>query len=261
MKNNTELFRVEAVCASIVGEVREQNEDNFCFHGTCMPVEHEDLENILQADVTGEWIGVFDGIGGLPKGELASYIAAKTLAEKDGRCDFFKGKEDAENYPEHLQKLLMHINEQIIRCRKEEKIKRMGCTIAALKFDRENIYGVTAGDSRIYRMRDGKITLLSKDHIVKYPGHIRGALSGYLGTERETDKLQMDAFCFPYQEGDRYLLCSDGVTDMLYDTDIEEILQESKENLEEAIRNLMHEVTRMGAEDNATAIIAEIKRR
>ena len=54
----------------------ERNEDNFCFNGIGMPEVHDDLEENLTAEVGGQWVAVFDGIGGLPRGEEASYLAA-----------------------------------------------------------------------------------------------------------------------------------------------------------------------------------------
>lgn len=62
----------------------ERNEDNFCFNGIGMPEVHDDLEENLTAEVGGQWVAVFDGIGGLPRGEEASYLAAKTLLDENG---------------------------------------------------------------------------------------------------------------------------------------------------------------------------------
>lgn len=61
----------------------ERNEDNFCFNGIGMPEVHDDLEENLTAEVGGQWVAVFDGIGGLPRGEEASYLAAKTLLDEE----------------------------------------------------------------------------------------------------------------------------------------------------------------------------------
>ena len=60
----------------------ERNEDNFCFNGIGMPEVHDDLEENLIAEVGGQWIAVFGGIGGLPRGEEASYRTAKTLMDE-----------------------------------------------------------------------------------------------------------------------------------------------------------------------------------
>ena len=65
----------------------ERNEDNFCFNGIGMPEVHDDLEENLTAEVGGQWVAVFDGIGGLPRGEEASYLADKTLLDEAGRAE------------------------------------------------------------------------------------------------------------------------------------------------------------------------------
>ena len=67
----------------------ERNEDNFCFNGIGMPEVHDDLEENLTAEVGGQWVAVFDGIGGLPRGEEASYLAAgrKTAMDGAGRAE------------------------------------------------------------------------------------------------------------------------------------------------------------------------------
>lgn len=65
----------------------ERNEDNFCFNGIGMPEVHDDLEENLTAEVGGQWVAVFDGIGGLPRGEEASYLAAKNAAGRRTAMD------------------------------------------------------------------------------------------------------------------------------------------------------------------------------
>ena len=84
---------------------------------------------------------------------------------------------------------------------------------------------MSLGDSRIYRLREGKLAQLSTDHTYRHPGHIRSALVGYIGTEYEDDFKKMDFYKLEYQKGDKYLLCTDGVTDMVKDEVLEEILQ------------------------------------
>ena len=136
-----------------------------------------------------------------------------------------------------------------------QKVRQTGTTMAALKFGRNYIFGMSLGDSRIYRLREGKLAQLSTDHTYRHPGHIRSALVGYIGTEYADDFKKMDFYKLEYQKGDKYLLCTDGVTDMVRDEVLEEILQMP---VAEARGKMVDEVNRMGAEDNATFIIAEI---
>ena len=204
-----------------------------------------------EADVSGKWVAVFDGIGGLPCGEMASYIAAVTLAKAE--CPW-RSREEAD-YEACMWKIAKAMEANLIKWKKMQKVRQTGTTMAALKFGRNYIFGMSLGDSRIYRLREGKLAQLSTDHTYRHPGHIRSALVGYIGTEYEDDFKKMDFYRLEYQKGDKYLLCTDGVTDMVKDEVLEEILQMP---VAEARGKMVDEVNRMGAEDNATFIIAEI---
>lgn len=79
------------------------------------------------------------------------------------------------------------INDNITSWRKDRKITKMGTTMSALKFGQEAIYGLSIGDSRIYRMHDGKLEQLSTDHTFRRPGHMKSALTEYLGKEHQAE--------------------------------------------------------------------------
>ena len=204
-----------------------------------------------EADVSGKWVAVFDGIGGLPCGEMASYIAAVTLAKAE--CPW-RSREESD-YEACMWKIAKAMEANLIKWKKMQKVRQMGTTMAALKFGRNYIFGMSLGDSRIYRLREGKLAQLSTDHTYRHPGHIRSALVGYIGTEYADDFKKMDFYKLEYQKGDKYLLCTDGVTDMVKDEVLEEILQMP---VAEARGKMVDEVNRMGAEDNATFIIAKV---
>ena len=230
----------------------ERNEDNFCFNGIGMPEVHDDLEENLTAEVGGQWVAVFDGIGGLPRGEEASYLAAKTLLDEERSWT----EQDEQNYETILLQMLKKINDNITSWRKDRKITKMGTTMSALKFGQEAIYGLSIGDSRIYRMHDGKLEQLSTDHTFRRPGHMKSALTEYLGKEHQAEFLENSFFCVPYEKGDRYLICSDGLTDMLEESKIKSRMEQP---VEEAVTSLIEETIRMGADDNTTIILAEVE--
>lgn len=204
-----------------------------------------------EADVSGKWVAVFDGIGGLPCGEMASYIAAMTLAQAE--CPW-RSREEAD-YEACMWKIAKAMEANLIKWKKMQKVRQTGTTMAALKFSRNYVLGMSLGDSRIYRLHAGKLEQISTDHTYRHPGHIRSALVGYIGTEYADDFKKMDFYKLEYQKGDKYLLCTDGVTDMVKDEVLEEILQMP---VAEARGKMVDEINRMGAEDNATFIIAEI---
>ena len=230
----------------------ERNEDNFCFNGIGMPEVHDDLEENLTAEVGGQWVAVFDGIGGLPRGEEASYLAAKTLLDEERPWT----EQDEQNYETILLQMLKKINDNITSWRKDRKITKMGTTMSALKFGQEAIYGLSIGDSRIYRIHDGKLEQLSTDHTFRRPGHMKSALTEYLGKEHQAEFPENSFFCVPYKKGDRYLICSDGLTDMLEESKIKSRMEQP---VEEAVTSLIEETIRMGADDNTTIILAEVE--
>lgn len=230
----------------------ERNEDNFCFAGACMPAVHDDLEKKLSAEVGGQWIAVFDGIGGLPRGEEASYLAAKTLLDEERPWS----EADEQNYEMILQQMLKKAGDNITAWKQKQKVTNMGTTISALKFGQGAIYGLSIGDSRIYRMHDGNLEQLSTDHTFRRLGHMKSALTEYLGKEYQAEFPENSFFCVPYKKGDKYLICSDGLTDMLEESKIQSLMEQP---IEEAAESLIAETIRMGADDNTTIILAEVQ--
>ena len=105
-------------------------------------------------------------------------------------------------------------------------------------------------------MHDGKLEQLSTDHIFRRPGHMKSALTEYLGKEHQAEFPENSFFCVPYEKGDRYLICSDGLTDMLEESKIKSRMEQP---VEEAVTSLIEETIRMGADDNTTIILAEVE--
>ena len=250
------MKNLRAVCRSITGEARRENEDNYCFFSQIRQPEQQDTGVITYSPESGQqrdgqWVGVFDGIGGLPDGEIASLIAASVLAEE---AENWTPEKEAE-YEDQLRQMVSQLNHSIIDWRKAHKVNQIGTTMAAMKLGRSAIYGMNSGDSRIYRMRDGKLEQLTEDHVFYYPGHLRPMLVGYLGTEQEEETARADIYQWDYCPGDKYLICTDGVSGVVREKEVEEIMEQP---VEEAIEALMAAVCRMGARDNATAIILEI---
>lgn len=140
------MKNLRAVCSSITGEVRKNNEDNYCFFSRFRPLEQEDTgflvyssesgeirqleypetaeESALQSGIKteGQWLGVFDGIGGLPDGEVASLIAASSLAEAK---DDWTSENEAE-YEEQLRKTVCQLNSDMLSWRKSHKVNQIG---------------------------------------------------------------------------------------------------------------------------------------
>ena len=93
-----------------------------------------------------------------------------------------------------------------------------------IAFAKKSIHICNLGDSRIYRQNQGNIQQLSTDHVLRSYMFGKAPLTQFLGVEESDMKLEPFIKTLEYQAGDRYLLCSDGVTDMLSDQEIEEIM-------------------------------------
>lgn len=231
-----------------------KNDDMFCLPPSCGSRKEEKDDCGQMDDLCRSWAAVFDGISGLSCGRAAAELAGDALTENETELELHE-----EDYAQVLQKLAQKMNRKIVRWRKEEKIDQMGTTMAALYPAEDAIYGMASGDSRIYRLREGKLEQLTRDHVFQYPGHLRKVLTGYLGTEQEEDMVKVDTFRFAYQEGDQYLLCTDGVTSTVSDKGIESILR--KFSYKDSVEKLLQEAIHRGSKDDRTALILKIEKK
>ncbi len=250
-------LQYQAACGCHPGRIRANNQDNFYFDGKCLEQENQGLANPAIAEdtvKTGLCFGVFDGMGGEAFGEVASFLAARqmqTTARSVG--DFL--------IPErkYLLRLTQQLNGAVVAAQKELATEHMGTTMAVLYFSGRYVYVCNLGDSRVYRLRDGEFLQISKDHVSTRPVDAgkKPPLTQYLGMDPEELTLDPHIAKGELQPGDRYLLCSDGLTDMLSNFDITEILLHSTD-AEAAVRELMRQALDRGGRDNITAIVCKI---
>ena len=248
---------IEAACGCNMGKIRKNNEDNFFFHGTCLPAENEGMEEILVSDSLagkGTIYGVFDGVGGECLGEVASYAAAECLKEMmQERKSIFQSVE------RYLNNLCMKLNEAVVIQKQEHRVSHMGSTSALLYVTAKRVYALNIGDSRIYRLKDNKLTQLSKDHCAKSLNPARKpAITQYLGLDSDEMEIEPYMAQLPVESGDAYLVCSDGLTDMVSDLEIERIMTVS-DSTQVCVNNLIAAALEHGGRDNVTAIICKIK--
>src|SRR3954464_15018631 len=200
---------------------------------------------------------VADGMGGAQAGEVASKAAA----------DAFEG-ELPDGPPERvLQETIETANRQIYDLAREDPSRAgMGTTITAaiVNPQDEEISIGHVGDSRAYRLRDGDLERLTRDHSLveemRRKGQLteaqaeehpqRSIITRALGPERQ---VQVDLQTIPIRPGDVFLLCSDGLTTMLDEDRISRILQGAT-SMDAAVRALIDEANRAGGRDNITAI-------
>ncbi len=200
---------------------------------------------------------VADGMGGAQAGEVASKTAA----------DAFNRELPAGRPEPILRQLIEQANREIHElARRDTSLAGMGTTITAAIVDAEDEDVVIGhvGDSRAYRMRAGRLERLTRDHSLveemRRKGQItdeqaedhpqRSIITRALGPEPE---VVVDVQTVPALPGDLFVLCSDGLTTMVGETRIAQILAGAG-SMDDAVRSLIDEANRAGGRDNITAI-------
>ena len=236
----------ETSARSAIGLVRQGNEDS----GLVSP----------------QLIAVADGMGGHAAGEVASRIAVEVLQSLIPALVSIDIDEDS------VEDLLMHslhsVDLEISAVTDEEIEKRgMGTTLTALLIRDKYISLLHVGDSRCYRLRGNTLEQLSNDHTVIQELLDQGAISVAEAADHPqrsmlTQALRGDGDVTPVlqmyeiKKGDRYLLCSDGLSGVLTEKEIKIGLKKSDK--EEAVKFLVDATYVNGAPDNVTVLIADI---
>ncbi len=250
-------FTIQAACFCSTGLIRKNNEDNFYFDGKTLAEINNGLPHPLSmcVEITdGLCMSVFDGMGGENYGETASFTAAQEMrGVRRGIAEFFLTRE------EYLNRMVFQLNLAVVTAAKQRNTNRMGSTMAALYFTARNTYACNLGDSRAYRLRDGELLQLSKDHVSSRPPKEgkKAPLTQYLGID--PGELQLEPYISKsaLQRGDGYLICSDGLTDMVSGMEIADILTDSAD-VEACVRKLVAAAHAHGGRDNITAIFCQI---
>jgi len=211
-------------------------------------------------------IAVADGMGGHAGGEVASEIAIKKLQElvpisQDVHID-------ADSIEDILAQSITEIDNEILRVANENlDLRGMGTTLTALLLHEDRIALIHIGDSRAYRLRDGELEQLSLDHTVLQELIDQGKLTISEANDHPQRSLltqvlmgsgNLDPVLVVYERkaGDRYLLCSDGLSSVLSNNEIRSLLKKS--NREDAVAALVEATYVNDAPDNVTVIVADI---
>lgn len=249
---------IEAACGCNIGRIRKNNEDNFYFCGRMLPQDNNGLRTVYTQKVRLDEIPLFavlDGMGGEEAGEAASYIAAQTADRLAAQLKkFLIAPRD------FLEQLCTEMNRAV--CRESAKLTfgRMGSTVAALLFFGDQPYVCNLGDSRVYRLRDNELLQLSVDHVEAIPPGVgrKPRLMQHLGIFEDEMRLEPHVAKGTAEKGDIFLLCSDGLTDMLTSVEICTILKENR-SVKRAAEKLIGLALEHGGKDNVTVIICKVK--
>jgi len=204
----------------------------------------------------GPLYAVADGMGGAQAGEVASRMAAEAFEPAE------RGTESPEAF---LRSVVESANKQIHSLSQDDSSRSgMGTTLTAVLLDGDEVSIGHVGDSRAYRLREGELKLLTSDHSLveelRRQGRLteeeaedhpqRSIITRALGPEQD---VEVDTLTASARPDDVYLICSDGLTTMVRDAKIKEILLESS-SLEEAATWLVNEANEAGGRDNITVI-------
>jgi len=193
-------------------------------------------------------IGIFDGMGGEECGDIASRLAAEEASR------MICTNRPAQDLLSYCQKA----NERIWRYAADNKINSMGTTAAILAFTHKKIVLCNIGDSRIYQFADGKLTQISFDHVTGSAYGRKPLLSQNLGIPPTEMMIEPYIAQGSYNNRDIYLICSDGLTDMLPENTIKEILLNTQ--FEKAAEKLLKMALTNGGKDNITMILCRIEK-
>jgi protein phosphatase len=141
--------------------------------------------------------------------------------------------------------------------RVDEKYKGMGTTLVALAYYEGHFYSMNCGDSRLYRFCDGRLTQLTTDHTFKDvldTGKRTSVITNCIGGGTRNSYVDMVQMTKDVQPGDIYLLCSDGLTDMLSDQEIETMLKAGAD-----ADMLCQAAIQAGGFDNVSVCTIEVK--
>lgn len=251
------IFHLSAACGCSIGHVRKNNEDNFYFDGASLTEENNGLNGIISKKHLLEseiCFAVFDGMGGEEYGEKASFSAVDTMRKRMSlKKTYVSGPRML------LQNLCTEMNRSVCERQQELHTSRMGTTAAILLFVPDEVYACNLGDSRIYRLRDNEFSQVSVDDVEKQPPEVRHKpyLTQHLGIPEEDLTLEPHILKCELKKGDIFLICSDGLTDMMTNMDICETLRQHI-SVKRMVKHLINGALRNGGRDNTTVIVVAV---
>ena len=250
--------KLEFVGESNTGRIREHNEDTISF------------------DLDAGLLVLADGMGGYNAGEVASGIAGKTilnLVRESVEREDLASSDTATGMSRRsivLRDAIMRANKIIFQTAKSQpNCEGMGTTVVAALFHNNRMTIAHVGDSRLYRVRDGKLERMTLDHSLLQELIDRGFYSpeeaaraankNYvtraLGVEPQ---VEVELHEEMVQKGDYFLLCSDGLSDMVEDADILLTLKTFGANLDTVAKQLVQLAIDNGGRDNISVLCAHV---
>lgn len=242
-------MHVNVACKTTPGRIRTSNEDNVYLDGVWLEDGKQKGHPRTSEGRPFHTYAVCDGMGGESFGEIASLLAVQTLAEWDG-------PDLTDRFREYIDAANRRICDEASR----RLVNRMGAVIAILRLSEGRAAICDLGDCRVYQYDDRGLRQLSEDHRTDLPGIGEGMLTQNLGIPE--DEFVLEPHIIRDIQIDRetlFLLCSDGLTDMVTDQMLEENLREKAGETPAAIAGeLLMAAARQGGRDNITALVVQV---
>lgn len=257
-------MKICASAASHPGNCRGKNEDNFCFNGKMLRANATIWPLRFQGQSNRPFLfGVFDGMGGIHAGEVASGIAAKTA------CSAYANMYSEVPYDAFLLNICNQAN--ALTCSEMLNVikQRIGTTASMLLFSEGRYYLCNIGDSPIFLFRENQLRPIFHEHTEKenflrlhgvnaLPPRKKFKLTQNIGIFPEEMEIEPYLASDILQSADRFLICSDGITDMVPENVISEILGH-KLSTAKTVSRLLQQALDNGGRDNATIICIDIQ--
>lgn len=238
-----DMILVHAVGQSDVGHKRHRNEDSY-----------------LVLPKHGLYV-VADGMGGYAGGDVASQLAVESIFDSFERQDF-QGTIN-EKRPRRGNELVWAIeaaNGKVHEAAQAtDEYEGMGTTLIAARFSpkKQRVFIGHVGDSRAYRLRQGTLVQLTRDHTLGASG-VSGPYASHLSRALGIkDHVKVDLVVDAPHAGDIFLLCSDGLPKMIDDDQIKKVLVEHAD-VEAAVKRLIEQANAAGGRDNTTVIVVRV---
>jgi len=242
-------FSVHISGITDVGVVRQNNEDAIAYQA----------EQGL--------VILADGMGGHNAGEVASQLAVETVEQRLLQVI----GEDAPAYDELLTDAIYQANTAVYeRSKLVADCNGMGTTLVVACFDHDQAHIANVGDSRLYLYRDGALSQLTQDHSLVAEMVAKGFMSPQEARQSPQkniitravglqDEVEVDIYEQGLRVGDLYLLCSDGLSDVVDDETIHTCIEENISNIDALSRQLVDKALQAGGPDNVSVIVVQLQ--
>jgi protein phosphatase len=248
------MSKIVLTAASRVGNVRSNNEDMILAYDRF--IRSDIYQTVLAPENLDRFIvAVADGMGGHNAGEVASELVLQNL--KFYFNDLPKGLTSGE-LEEVMNEWLQSIHQTVnARGRANKSMSEMGTTLVGLIYYGKRFFWLNCGDSRLYRLRDGQLEQLTTDHsLINANGEKKhsNVITNCIGAGCDDTFIDMIEFTNNFLPGDTYVLCTDGLDDMVPDEVIREMLVNGA-----TANALCEEAINAGGFDNVSVCVLRVE--